>query len=132
MILLADEENQNRSVIELLQKQHQITEDFIRQDSLFSYPSLLKEIASRIPAALQVTSLGISNEGIVSLHGKALSFQTIHEFAALLEQSQQIKTAKVNESRVSTASSRIFEYHILCQINITDTGDKPDDFSAAD
>lgn len=117
MVQLADEKEQLRKDIEVLQKLQQITGRLTRQETDFSYPDLLKEIGARIPAGLQITSLEIAKSGIISLEGKALSFQTIHQFAVALEQSEKISSAAVEKSRVSQSSSQIFEYRILCRVH---------------
>ena len=126
MAALANEQRQYLQEIEALRKQRRIAEDLAGQKGGISCYGILQEIRERIPKGLQITSLEITKSGILSLRGQALGFQTIHQFASALEQSEQIETAEVAESRISSVSSRIYDYQILCQLTRSDPGKDPD------
>lgn len=132
MIQLADEQKQCYAEIENLRKIQKITEDLAGRESAFSYASLLSEISLHIPGSLQMTSLEITEAGMLSLRGRALSFQSIHRFASSLEQSARIETATVEESRISPMSPRIYEYRIICRIVRTETGEPTHDSAETD
>jgi len=99
-----------------LRKLKDTAETLAGQDGAFSYAVLLREIGMRIPAGLQVTSLEIIASGTISLRGRALSFQAIHQFSASLDQSEWIGQTSVEESRQNSDSARIFDYLIHCRI----------------
>lgn len=120
IVQLANEQKRLHREIEFLQDMQQITRDLAEQEADFSYSYMLKEIGIRIPAGLQVTWLEISLSGKISLEGRALSFDAIHQFASALAQSDQIASATVERSRVSQSSLRVYEYRILCWIRQTD------------
>lgn len=132
MIQLADEQKQCYAEIEMLRTMQQISEDLAGRESAFSYASLLREISLHIPGSLQITSLEITESGMLSLRGRALSFQLIHQFASSLEQSARIETATVEESRISPLSPRIYEYRIICRIVRTETGEPTHDSAETD
>jgi len=126
MIQLALEQEQIRREIDDLQKLRRITETLIRYESAFSPTGLLNEVTQKIPSSLQITRLEITEEGFLSLRGRALSFQTIHQFASALEQSERIEQATVEEARTSPSSSRVYDYRIVCRIRRIRPGEPTD------
>jgi hypothetical protein len=126
LIELAQDQKQIRDEIDGFRKIRRITEDLAGRESAFSVSGLLTEIGEKIPCSLQITSLEVSKEGLLSLRGRALSFQSIHQFAAALEQSERIETAIVEETRTSPSSAKIYEYRIACRVKRSQTGDLTD------
>jgi Tfp pilus assembly protein PilN len=126
LIQLAEEQKRTRDEMEGLRKIRRITEDLAGRESAFSVACLLNEVGQKIPSSLQITSLEVSQEGLLTLRGRALSFQSIHQFASALEQSERIETATVEETRTSPSSAKVYEYRIACRIHRAQTGDQTD------
>lgn len=116
VIGLADQQQRLQQELDALRNLQEVLDTLAQREAAISYPQLLKEIGLRIPSGLQITAMEISASGIVSLRGRALSFQAIHQFAATLEQSRLIAEAVVEQSRVNSGSSRIFDFQIRCQV----------------
>lgn len=132
LIELARQQQQAQKEVETLQNLERLTQQLSQEKNQYSFSSLLKEIRTGVPPTVQIASLELNRKGLMSISGRALSIQAIHEFAVWLQHNPGIASAAVEESRLSAGSNRIYEYRILCRLKPTETGEQTDEPAPSD
>jgi Tfp pilus assembly PilM family ATPase/Tfp pilus assembly protein PilN len=82
-----------------------------------TWSTLLSELSMRIPEDVRLTSLEADRSGGLSVTGECLSLASAHRFAALLTESDLIRSAKVTTVRAGAAGGEALPtYKLDCQL----------------
>jgi len=86
-----------------------------------SWPALLSDIKARIPKDVRLTSLAADRSGGLVIEGQALCPASVHRFAALLADSELLRSAEVAYVRASgTREDAPVRHKIDCQLRPRD------------
>jgi Tfp pilus assembly PilM family ATPase/Tfp pilus assembly protein PilN len=77
---------------------------------------MLDSIKTHIPSDVRVSNITSRENKEISITGLALSYESVNKFADLLNNNEQIKSAKLSETQKSSQNSQIIEYALSCSL----------------
>jgi Tfp pilus assembly protein PilN len=77
---------------------------------------ILNDLRGRAPKAVRIANLSGRSDSMMLLEGLALSYEAIHLFVNLLEQSENISSAELVEAEKDSEDTGFIRYAISCSI----------------
>jgi Tfp pilus assembly protein PilN len=85
-----------------------------RRDS--DWFGLLNDLRSRAPKNVRITNLSSKGDSLMSLEGLALSYEAVHLFVNMLDQSEHVTSASLIEAEKDNEGDGYIKYAISCAI----------------